>query len=177
MAKKSAGLLVYRLKDNKDVQILLVHPGGPQWAKKDEHAWSIPKGEVEEDEDMLVAAGREFEEEIGLQAPKGELRELGNAKVSGGKSNYIWAVEGDLDVSTIKSNKLTMEWPPKSGKQIEIPEVDRAEWISLGQAKFKLHKGQAVFVDRLQELLKQLNPDIYLSGGDDAESKQQASLF
>lgn len=152
MAKQSAGILMYRRR-GATIEVLLGHPGGPFWAKKDAGAWSVPKGEVEEGEDLLEAARREFAEEIGQSAPDGECVELGSFKRSGGKEIFAWAIEGDLDVSKITSNSVRMEWPPKSGKQIEFPEIDRATWISLAAAPAKMHKGQDVFVERLAEKL------------------------
>lgn len=150
MPKLSAGLLLYR----RDVahgalEVLLVHPGGPFWAKKDEHAWSIPKGEYEPEEDALAAARREFAEELGVEAPLGATVLLGELRQSGGKRVTAWAVEGDLDASAAVSNSFEMEWPPRSGRQQSFPEVDRAEWFDLDEARTKLHKGQVPFVDLL----------------------------
>ena len=150
MSKQSAGLLVYRSSKN-GYEVLLVHPGGPFWAKKD--SWSIPKGELGEGEGHIATAYREFEEETGLQPPTGPPLELGSAKQNSDKINYVWAVAGDLDVSSIKSNTFTMEWPPKSGIQQEFSEVDRAAWFDLVTAKRKLFQAQSVFIDRLAELL------------------------
>jgi len=155
MTKRSAGILVYRRR-NKIIEILLGHPGGPYWAKKDASAWSVPKGEVEEHEGLLMAARREFAEELGQPAPEGKYIELGSTKISSGKEIFVWAIEDDLDVSRIVSNMVTIEWPPRSGKQIEIPELDRAVWVSLEAASTKLHKGQAVFVQRLAEKLGEM---------------------
>ena len=152
MAKQSAGILVYRRRGSV-IELLLGHPGGPFWARKDAGAWSVPKGEVEPGEDLLVAAKREFAEEIGQPAPEGELIELGSFKRSGGKEIFAWAVAGSLDVSKVKSNMVQMEWPPKSGEQIEFPEIDRAAWVPLLDAPRKMHKGQDVFVERLAEVL------------------------
>ena len=152
MAKQSAGILVYRCR-GASIEVLLGHPGGPFWAKKDAGAWSIPKGEIEAGEELLTAAKREFAEEIGRPAPGGELIELGSFKRSGGKEIFAWAIEGDLDVSKIRSNMVQMEWPPKSGKQIEFPEIDRAAWVPFAAAPHKMHKGQDVFVERLAEKL------------------------
>lgn len=151
MAKQSAGLLVYRTKNNA-VEVLLVHPGGPYWAKKDEHAWSIPKGEFDEEEDPLTAAKREFREEIGKAAPDGNMQELGLVKTSG-KTVSAWMVPGDLDVQGIQSNSFEMEWPPHSGEKQSFPEVDKAAWFNLVTAKIKIHKGQIVFIERLADLL------------------------
>ncbi|HTB48789.1 MAG TPA: NUDIX domain-containing protein [Verrucomicrobiae bacterium] len=151
MSKQSAGILVFR-GNPRSVEVLLVHPAGPFWAKKD--TWSIPKGELDEGEDHLAAAFREFEEELGMLPPAGELLELGSMKQSGGKTNYIWAVEGEFNVKLFKGNTFTMEWPPKSGQQQEFPENDRAAWFDLATAKRKLFKAQIVFIDRLAERLK-----------------------
>jgi len=150
MAKQSAGILVFR-KVNGAAEVLLVHPGGPFWAKKD--SWSIPKGELEADEELLSGARREFEEEVGFPPPKGELIDLGESKQSGGKINFIWAVEGDVDLKNFQSNNFTMEWPPKSGQQQEFPENDRAAWYDLTTARSKLFKAQASFIDKLAEAL------------------------
>lgn len=152
MTKRSAGILVYRRR-NKSIEILLGHPGGPYWAKKDASAWSVPKGEAEEHEELLLAARREFAEELGQPALEGEYIELGSTKISSGKEIFVWAVEGDFDVSRIVSNMVTIEWPPKSGKQVEIPELDRAAWVTLVAASAKLNKGQVVFAQRLAEKL------------------------
>ena len=150
MATHSAGLLVFRRKDNK-VEVLLVHPAGPFWAKKD--SWSIPKGNVEAGEDYIAAAHREFKEETNVDLPAGELIDLGSEKQSSSQVNYIWALEADPDLSDFKSNNFTMEWPPRSGKTQEFPEVDRAEWFDISTAKDKLFKAQVAFIDRLNEHL------------------------
>jgi predicted NUDIX family NTP pyrophosphohydrolase len=149
MAKQSAGILVFR-RTADTVEVLLVHPGGPFWAKKD--TWSIPKGELEADEDLLSAAVREFEEEVGFKPPEGQRISLGEAKQSG-KTNYIWAVEGDADLKRFKSNTFTMEWPPKSGQEQEFPENDRARWFDLAAAQGKVFKNQTGFIERLAETL------------------------
>lgn len=147
MAKRSAGLLIYRHRpDGPDV--LLVHPGGPFWAKKDDGAWSIPKGLVEDGEDELAAARRETREEIGV-AVDGTFKPLGEYKQPGGKIVAAWAVEADFDVSAIVSNMFQMEWPPKSGRMQDFPEVDRASWFDLTQARSKILKGQALILDAL----------------------------
>jgi predicted NUDIX family NTP pyrophosphohydrolase len=147
MSKKSAGLLLFR-EGATGLEVLLVHPGGPFWAKKDDGAWSIPKGEFADDEDALNAAMREFEEEMGAAAA-GEFIALDALKQPGGKVVYAWAVRGDFDVSQLKSNTFSMEWPPRSGKQQVFPEVDRAEWFGFETARAKILKGQAGFLDRL----------------------------
>jgi predicted NUDIX family NTP pyrophosphohydrolase len=153
MAKTSAGILMYRWRDD-GIEVLLAHPGGPFWAKKDEGAWSIPKGEFSPGEDPLDAAKREFKEEMGL-AVSGDFHPLLPIKQAGGKVVQAWAVEGDYDPSAIKSNTFTIEWPPKSGRQTEFPEVDRAGWFSLTQARIKVLKGQ---LGLLAELEQKLSP-------------------
>jgi predicted NUDIX family NTP pyrophosphohydrolase len=146
-AKTSAGILLYRLRDTWEV--LLVHPGGPFWARKDEGAWFIVKGEVEAEEELLPAAEREFREELGVEAPSGERTSLGSLKNKSGKLIHAWAIEGDLDVSTIRSNTCHIEWPPRSGKRIEIPEVDRAEFFPLETAVQKMSPAEQEFLRRL----------------------------
>lgn len=147
MPKKSAGVLMFRRRDC-GVQVFLVHPGGPFWKKKDEGAWSIPKGEYQEDEDPLDAAKREFEEETGIKA-QGEFIELGQIKQPSGKIITAWAFEGDCSPNEIRSNSFSMEWPPKSGRKQEFPEVDRADWFALQEARKRMLKGQIGFLDRL----------------------------
>jgi predicted NUDIX family NTP pyrophosphohydrolase len=145
-ARRSAGLLMFRRRDG--IEVLLVHPGGPFWRKKDLGAWSIPKGEFEEDEEALAAAKREFEEETGI-APVGEFVALGEIRQPSGKLVTAWAFEGDCALEKIRSNVFEMEWPPKSGKMREFPEVDRAGWFSLDEARKKILKGQAGFLGKL----------------------------
>jgi predicted NUDIX family NTP pyrophosphohydrolase len=152
MAKKSAGLLMFR-RGSGVVEVFLVHPGGPFWARKDEGVWSIPKGEYAPGEDPFEAARREFQEETGFQAG-GDLIPLTPRKQPSGKVISAWAVEGDCDASAIKSNTFSMEWPPRSGKQQEFPEVDRAGWFTIPAAKEKILKGQAPFLDELMEILE-----------------------
>lgn len=153
MPKLSAGLLVYRRGD-RGPEVLLVHPGGPYWAKKDEGAWSVPKGEYEPDEDPLEVALREFEEEIGKTPPDpAGAVSLGELRQASGKLVSAWAVEGDVDVGDVRSNTFEMEWPPRSGRTQEFPEVDRAAWFGFEEARSKLLRGQLGFVDRLSELL------------------------
>lgn len=150
MAKVSAGLLLYRIQD-ENLEVLLVHPGGPFWAKKDLGAWSIPKGEVVNDtDDYFETAKREFNEETGF-LPEGNFIPLGSVKQKGGKTVYAWAIEGDCDTALLKSNTFTMEWPPRSGKRQEFPEVDRAEFFSLETAQQKINPAQAEFISRLEE--------------------------
>ena len=150
MIKRSAGLLVYRMRD-EEIDVFLVHPGGPFWAKKDAGAWSIPKGEFET-EQPLVAAMREFEEETGLKI-SGDFIELKPVKQKGGKIVYAWAVEADFDASDIQSNMFKLEWPPKSGVIREFPEVDRAAWFDLETARLKILASQAGLIEQLQEFL------------------------
>ena len=138
---------MYRVRDNA-LQVFLVHPGGPFWAKKDLGAWSIPKGEYVEGEEPLDAARREFQEETGM-APMGEFVALGVVKQSGGKLVTAWAFEGDCDPNELVSNTCKVEWPPRSGRTIEIPEVDRAAWFSLEEARERILKSQQPFVDLL----------------------------
>lgn len=152
MAKKSAGLVMYRFKDTL-LEVLLVHPGGPYWAKKDEGAWSLPKGEYNNDEEPFDVAKREFKEETGYEA-EGEFLPLSPIKQPSSKVIIAWAFEGDCDANAIQSNTFTMEWPPRSEKQMEFPEVDRAEWFSINMAKKKLLKGHVGFIDELCEILK-----------------------
>ena len=147
-SKKSAGLLVYRVR-NGDLEVFLVHPGGPFWAKKDEGAWSIPKGEIAEDEDPLKAAKRELLEETGFQID-GNFIALSPVKQAGGKWVYAWAVEGNCDAESIHSNTFSIEWPPRSGKRKEFPEVDRAAWFTIDQAKQKILKGQLSLLEELR---------------------------
>jgi predicted NUDIX family NTP pyrophosphohydrolase len=152
MAKKSAGLIMYRYR-NLQLEVFLVHPGGPFWAKKDEGAWSIPKGEYTGEEDPLTAARREFKEETGCEAT-GNFIPLSPIKQPGGKIINAWAVEGDCRAEAIKSNTFIMEWPPRSGRQAEFPEVDRAAWFSIDQARKKILKGQVGFIEELCSLVK-----------------------
>jgi predicted NUDIX family NTP pyrophosphohydrolase len=152
MAKKeTAGILLYRVRQGA-FEVFLVHPGGPFWMKKDDGAWSIPKGEIEEGEDHLHAAKREFHEETGFSLD-GNFIALAPLKQRGGKTVHAWAVEGDVDAQSIKSNLFTMEWPPRSGKHAEFPEVDRAGWFTLEAAKEKILPGQAEFLEELRRLV------------------------
>jgi len=154
MPKQSAGLLLYR-PGADGPEGLLVHPGGPFFARKDEGAWSVPKGEYEAGEDPLAVALREFEEELGVPAPvvPDELTELGSVRQKSGKVVTAWCAPGDLDVSEIRSMTFTIEWPPRSGRLQAFPEVDRAEWLSLEQARVKLNPAQVELLDRLAALL------------------------
>ena len=149
MARRSAGILLYRRRDGA-VEVLLVHPGGPLWARRDAGAWSIPKGEYEDGDDPIAAALREFEEELGTALPAGtELVELGTVRQSAGKVITAFAAEGDLDADAITSNTFTVEWPPRSGRMQEFPEVDRAAWFSIAEAREKLNPAQAELLVRL----------------------------
>jgi predicted NUDIX family NTP pyrophosphohydrolase len=144
----SAGLLMYR-KTPRGVEVLLVHPGGPFWRNKDQGAWTIPKGEVEEGEDLLAAARREFEEETGIRAREPFLP-LEAVKQKGGKTVYAWAFEGDCDPEAIRSNQFQMEWPKGSGKLQSFPEIDRAAFFRLDEAKLRINPTQASFLDELR---------------------------
>jgi predicted NUDIX family NTP pyrophosphohydrolase len=150
--KSSAGLLLYRFT-NDLIEMLLVHPGGPFWAKKDDGAWSIPKGEYTTGEDPWAVALREFGEEIGLPAPAGHRIDMGAVTQPSGKVVTVFAVHGDLDVTDVHSNTFELEWPKGSGRIRTFPEVDRVEWFSVTEARTKLLKGQLPFVDRLLEQL------------------------
>ncbi len=151
MAKKiTAGLLLYRRRD--EVEVFLVHPGGPFWARKDLGAWSLPKGEINDGEDFLHAARREFTEETGFGID-GEFRPLDPVKQAGGKVVYAWAIEADCDPSELQSNLFSMEWPPKSGKTQEFPEVDRAGWFTIADARKRILAAQEKFIDQLVSLL------------------------
>lgn len=155
MSKKhSAGLVLFR-DVSGELQVLLVHPGGPFWADKDDGAWSIPKGEFEDGEDPLQAARREFEEETGALPPAGELLPLHAVRQPSGKTVHAWAASGKFDVAALKSNMFCMEWPPKSGKQRQFPEVDRAAWLPIEVAKRKILKGQVPLLTELQTRLGQ----------------------
>jgi predicted NUDIX family NTP pyrophosphohydrolase len=150
MPRTSAGILLYRLRP-AGPEVLLGHMGGPFWAKKDDGGWSIPKGEHGPDEDPLAVARREFEEELGSSVPTQELVPLGALRVTSGKVLTVWAAEGDLDAAAAQSNTFTVEWPPRSGRLQEFPEIDRAAWFGLEEARSKLAKGQVPFLDRLRD--------------------------
>ena len=151
MPRLSAGLLMYRIKDGV-LQVLLAHPGGPFFAKKDEGAWSIPKGEPDADEDLFITAQREFEEETGVK-PTGPFLPLKPIQQKGGKIVHAWAFEGDCDPTTCISNTFTMEWPPRSGKQQEFPEIDRAEFYDLAAARKKITARQDGLIEELEAML------------------------
>ena len=155
MARVSAGLLMYRFRPT-GIEVLLVHPGGPFWRNKDEGAWTIPKGEIETDESPIDAAKREFAEETG-HVPAGNFVPLKPARQKSGKTVHAWAVEGDLDTASIKSNRFKMEWPPRSGRTVEFPEVDRAEFFDPATARKKINPAQAAFVNELQSLVGEID--------------------
>jgi predicted NUDIX family NTP pyrophosphohydrolase len=148
VTKTSAGLLLFR-EGARGVEVLLVHPGGPFWAGKDEHAWSIPKGELDEGEEPLPAALREFEEETGAPAPVGDPIPLEPVRQPGGKRVLAWALRGDFDPAGLKSNTFAIEWPPRSGRTATFPEVDRAAWFTLAEAASRIHRGQEGLLEQL----------------------------
>jgi predicted NUDIX family NTP pyrophosphohydrolase len=151
MPQQSAGLLLYR-KQKDQVEVFLVHPGGPFWAKKDLGSWSIPKGEFDQ-EDALVAAKREFYEETGLAAPQGKYFPLEPTKQKGGKTVHAWAVEGEIDAGQIRSNSFEMEWPPRSGKRQAFPEIDMGAWFPIKEALKKINPGQVGLIYDFSEIL------------------------
>jgi predicted NUDIX family NTP pyrophosphohydrolase len=150
--KRSAGILLYRRRD-VGIEVLLVHPGGPFWSKKDDGAWFVPKGELEEGEEPLTAARREFREELGSPPPDCEPLALGTVTNKSGKLIYAWALEGDLDPKSVKSNTFSLEWPPRSGTMRDFPEVDRAGFFSPETAALKIHPAELPFVERLSALV------------------------
>jgi predicted NUDIX family NTP pyrophosphohydrolase len=174
--KQSAGILVYRKKNGK-IEVFLGHPGGPFWAKKDDAAWSIPKGEYAEGEDAFEAAKREYREEVGHPAPDGDYLPLGKINASG-KHVTAWAVEKDIGDIEIKSNMVTIDWPPRSGNKMEIPEIDRAEWFEISAALIKVYAGQRELLHRLAEhlgiSLQEADPS---KSPDEKEKNQQISLL
>jgi len=151
--KRSAGILMYR-REGEEILLLLVHPGGPFWAKKDFGSWSIPKGEYAESEDAFAAAKREFAEETGYE-PEGKFQSLGEITQSGGKRVAAWAVSGDFDPQTLSSNRFEMEWPPRSGQIRSFPEVDRAAWFTAAEARERLLRAQTTFIDRLLDRIRE----------------------
>ncbi|MBI1246522.1 NUDIX domain-containing protein [bacterium] len=155
-SKTSAGLLMYRQHQGQ-WQVLLAHPGGPFFQKKDDGAWSIPKGEIEAEEDPLQAAQREFQEETGFASTK-PFHPLQPVKQKGGKTVHAWAFEGDCDPTKLVSNTFCIEWPPRSGKQVEFPEIDRAEFFDLETAKVKINAAQAALIEELERLQTDANP-------------------
>jgi len=170
MPKRSAGLLLFR-RSTTHLELFLVHPGGPFWARKDDGAWSLPKGEYADPESPLEAAKREFQEETGISVD-GDFLPLGELRQPGGKLVTAWALEKDVDPTLVKSNLFSMEWPPKSGQTQEFPEVDRAAWFPISQARSKLLKGQVAFINRLADKLGVTAEDNGLTGPPD-----QSSLF
>lgn len=181
MPKKSAGLLIYRESCGQS-EVFLVHPGGPFWAKKDDGAWSIPKGELSEGEDPLDAAKREFKEETGYSV-KGDFQPLDPLRQPSGKIIYAWVVKSDVDVETLKSNNFSLEWPPGSGKTAEFPEVDRAGWFAIEIARRKILRGQVALLDQLEQIVTndriftQENSTISPRCPDVREVPRQGSLF
>lgn len=167
--KTSAGILLYRRRGGV-VEVLLAHSGGPFYARKDNGAWTIPKGETKDGEDTLAAAKREYQEETGYGLPHGEYLDLGEAKTSS-KINKLWAAEGDADEHAFKSNTFELEWPPKSGQMETYPECDRAAWFTIAKAKTKLFKNQVIFIERLEEALG------VVTAPPAAEAPSQTSLF
>ena len=152
MTVESAGLVLYRVRDGK-TEVLLVHPGGPFWKRRDEGAWSIPKGEMGPGESPLDVARREFQEELGVPSPEGEVLPLGSVRQAGGKVVHAWAAPGDLDVSRVSSSTFAIEWPPRSGRTQEFPEVDKAAWFDLDAARRVILAAQGAFLDRLEAQL------------------------
>jgi predicted NUDIX family NTP pyrophosphohydrolase len=153
---QSAGILLYRIRDGAP-EVLLVHPGGPFWTRKDAGAWSIPKGEFSDGEETLAAAKREFAEETGA-ALQGDFAPLQPVRQKSGKTIHAWAIEGDLDAAAVRSNTFSMEWPPKSGRQREFPEVDRAQWFTIAEGRSRINSGQAPLLDQLERMLGAADP-------------------
>ena len=153
-SRHSAGLLLYRTDGGGGVEVLLGHPGGPLWAKRDEGSWSVPKGEIESGEDAWAVARREFEEETGHPPPDGDPIELGEIRQKGGKLVTAWAMEGDLDPATAHSNTFLLEWPPRSGRRITVPEIDRVAWFAPDEARRRIKDSQVPFIDRLIALVE-----------------------
>jgi predicted NUDIX family NTP pyrophosphohydrolase len=153
VTRRSAGILLYRRAADGTIEVLLAHPGGPVWAAKDAGAWTIPKGEFEPGEAAVEVARREFGEETGHPAPDGPAIPLGEIRQKGGKVVEAWALEGDVDPATAKSNTFPFQWPPRSGRFITIPEVDRVEWFSPDEARRRIKDTQVPFIDRLLEAL------------------------
>ena len=151
----SAGIVLYR---GQPPEVLLVHPGGPLWARRDGGAWSIPKGEYEQGEDPLDAARREFEEELGAPPPAGQALDLGEIRQKSGKRVRSWALAGDFDPATVRSNTFALEWPPRSGRLQEFPEIDRAEWFTLPEARERIIAAQIPLLDRLEQALRTDRP-------------------
>lgn len=152
MPRRSAGVLLFR-RVERGIEVLLVHPGGPYWAKRDDGAWSIPKGEIEDGEEAIAVARREFEEETGAPPPAGTLLPLRPVRQAGGKIVDAWAVEGDFEPASLKSSTFEIEWPPRSGRRATFPEVDRAAWWTLDEARRKINPGQVPLLSELEEVL------------------------
>lgn len=165
MPVQTAGILVYRRKPH--VEVFLVHNGGPFFARRDNGFWTIPKGKIEEGEDKFEAAKREFEEETGLPLPKGKMIDMGMVRQVNNKEVHVWAVEADLDPAKLKSNTFELEWPSKSGKKQEFPEIDRGGWFNLKEGAIKINAGQAVLLTKLAEMFGEEPPEI----------PEQVSLF
>jgi predicted NUDIX family NTP pyrophosphohydrolase len=159
MPRRSAGILLYRLTPGGACEVLVGHMGGPFWAKKDAGGWSIPKGEYTGDEIPLEVARREFEEELGSPVPAANFIELGDLRMSGGKVLTVWAAEGDFDTENSVSNTFELEWPPRSGRMQEFPEIDRSAWLPVPEARTALARGQVPFLDRLTAHLARTGPD------------------
>lgn len=155
-ARRSAGVLLYRRTPDSGVKVLLGHPGGPLWTKRDEGAWTVPKGEFQDGEEPWDVARREFEEETGHPAPDGDPIDLGEIRQKGGKLVVAWALEGDLDPTTAHSNTFPFEWPPRSGRWITVPEIDRVEWFTPDEARRRIKETQIPFIDRLLDSLRQV---------------------
>ena len=151
-AKVSAGVLLFR-RTSGSLEVLLVHPGGPFWSKKDDGAWFLPKGEIEPDEEPLACAKREFREELGHEPPAGEYKSLGDVKNKSGKKIFAWAVEGDFEPALLVSNTFRLEWPPRSGIEQDFPEVDRASFFSGEEARRKVHPAELPLLERLEQIL------------------------
>ncbi len=173
MHKASAGILLYRYRD-QHLEVFLVHPGGPFWKNKDAACWSLPKGEYGQEENPFEAAKREFLEETGSPPPEGDYIPLGEIKQPGGKVVTAWALQGDCPAEAIKSNTFSMEWPPKTGRIQNFPEIDRAEWFPLSRAKTKILRGQTGFLDRLANHPRHAETD---SSADEETGDPQRSLF
>jgi predicted NUDIX family NTP pyrophosphohydrolase len=152
MAKISAGLVMYRVQEGV-LEVLLVHPGGPFWVGKDQGAWFVPKGEIELGESEMAAAEREFEEETGIR-PVGPYLSLGSVKHKSGKTVIAWAFAGTCNPADVRSNTFTMEWPPRSGKQAEFPEIDKAEFFTVAEARARMHAQELALVERLQAIIE-----------------------
>ena len=174
---QSAGLLLYRITGDGVLEVLLAHMGGPFWARKDDGAWSIPKGEYGDGEDPLAVAIREFEEELGQPPPVTPDLDLGEIRQSSGKRVRVWAGEGDCDVTTVTSNTFELEWPKGSGRLQQFPEVDRAEWMPVARARSKLLKGQAELLDRLLDAVRTTHPGVTEGAVSADGASEQPPLF